>query len=129
MNVTRLVLTNCGADFHHWTAGIAMATGIAHKGEVIGAKVLTGSVIDLMRKPELLIEAKECFNGELAREGIDYAPLLATKTLPPADLNFAEMETYRQRLKTSILNMAGAYRAPQIKLAVAERITIRALYG
>ena len=37
---------------HHWTAGVALATPIAHKGGVAGAKVLALSVIDCLEHPE-----------------------------------------------------------------------------
>ena len=37
-----------GVPFHHWAAGIAEATPIAHKGTVAGAKVMAGSVVDLL---------------------------------------------------------------------------------
>jgi len=43
--------------------GYCGSTSIAHKGTVAGAKVLAGSAIDLLVKPELLLQAKESFAG------------------------------------------------------------------
>ena len=38
--------------FHHWSAGAALATSIAHKGAVAGVKALATSVIDYLQQPE-----------------------------------------------------------------------------
>src|SRR5580700_4982185 len=46
---------------HNWSNAIAMATPIAHKGVVAGAKVMAMTVIDLLEKPELVKEAKTYF--------------------------------------------------------------------
>jgi len=46
---------------HHWTAGIAPTTSIAHKGAVAGAKVMAASIIDLLTSPELRAAAKKQF--------------------------------------------------------------------
>ena len=50
-----------GVPGHHWAAAIAEATSIAHKGSVAGAKVLAGSVVDLLTKPDLIPEARKTF--------------------------------------------------------------------
>src|SRR3546814_17137895 len=44
--------------FHHATAAMVMATPIAHKGTVAGAKAVAMTVIDLMTRPKLLADAK-----------------------------------------------------------------------
>ena len=51
-----------GVQAHHWTAGIAPTMSIAHKGAVVGAKVMAASVLDLLTSPELLAAAKKQFN-------------------------------------------------------------------
>jgi aminobenzoyl-glutamate utilization protein B len=94
-----------GVEAHHWSAGIAPATPIAHKGEVTGAKVLAGSMIDLMLEPGHLVRAKEWFDRGLAETGIAYAPLLPPETKPPLNLNREEMAKYRGRLKKFYLNV------------------------
>jgi aminobenzoyl-glutamate utilization protein B len=88
-----------GTEAHHWSAGIAPATPIAHKGEVTGAKVLAGSMIDLMLDSGHLVRAKRWFDRGLAEAGIDYSPLLPPETKPPLNLNREEMAKYRNRMK------------------------------
>jgi aminobenzoyl-glutamate utilization protein B len=86
---------------HHWAATIAVATSIAHKGEVAGAKVLAGSMVDLLTKPELLAKAKETFKKEVA--GATYKPLLPADQKPPLTLNVEEMAKYREQMKPHYL--------------------------
>ena len=88
-----------GTEAHHWSAGIAPATPIAHKGEVVGAKVLAGTLVDLLTEPKHLVGAKKWFDKELAAAGIAYAPLLPKGTKPPLHLNREEMAKYRSRMK------------------------------
>src|SRR5262249_60191269 len=38
---------------HHWTAGITPTMSIAHKGAVVGAKVMSASILDLLTSVEL----------------------------------------------------------------------------
>ena len=99
-----------GAEFHNWSAGIVTATSISHKGEVVGAKVLTGSMLDLMTKPELLAKAKDWFDKELAAMGVTYKPLLPPETKPPLQLNVEEMGKYREQLKKFYLNVPIQFR-------------------
>jgi aminobenzoyl-glutamate utilization protein B len=86
-----------GVAFHHWAAGVATATSIAHKGTVAGAKVLAGSMVDLLTRPELLAKAKETFKKEVA--GATYRPLLPPDQKPPLTLNAEEMAKYRNQMK------------------------------
>jgi aminobenzoyl-glutamate utilization protein B len=86
-----------GVPFHHWAAAIAEATSIAHKGTVAGAKVMAGSVIDLLTQPALLAKAKETFAEEVA--GSTYTSLLPPDQKPPVDLNAEEMAKYRGELR------------------------------
>ena len=70
-----------GVPFHHWTAGVALASSIAHKGAVAGTKALAGAVIDLLTDPALVQRAKETFREELG--GVTYRPLLPAGQKPP----------------------------------------------
>jgi len=88
---------------HHWAATIAVATSIAHKGEVVGSKVLAGSMMDLLTKPELLAKAKETFKKEVA--GATYRPLLPPGQKPPVTLNVEEMAKYRELMKPHYLRV------------------------
>jgi aminobenzoyl-glutamate utilization protein B len=60
---------------HNAQSAMAMATPIAHKGAVVGAKAVAMTVIDLMTKPQILVEAKDYFqNVELKVD--HYQPLI-----------------------------------------------------
>lgn len=78
---------------HHWAAGVALATSIAHKGALAGAKVLAASVVECLLRPARVAEAKRTFKEEL--DGVAYAPLLPREQKPPVDLNRAMMEKFR----------------------------------
>ncbi len=83
--------------FHHWGAAIAEATSIAHKGSVAGAKVMAGSVVDLLTHPELLQKAKTSFEKEIA--GSTYRSLLPAGQEPPIELNLEAMAKFRDEMK------------------------------
>ena len=50
-----------GLPGHNWANAVTMATPIAHKGVVAGAKVVGMTVIDLLTKPELVDQAWKYF--------------------------------------------------------------------
>jgi aminobenzoyl-glutamate utilization protein B len=81
---------------HHWAAGVAPATSIAHKGAVAGAKVLAASVVDFLMDPKLVEEAKTTFKKETA--GFHYKSFLPPDQKPPVHLNKELMERYRPLL-------------------------------
>jgi aminobenzoyl-glutamate utilization protein B len=78
---------------HHWAAGVALATSIAHKGALAGAKVMASSIIECFTNPAIVEEAKRTFKEELG--GIEYRPLLPRDQKPPVELNRAMMEKFR----------------------------------
>jgi aminobenzoyl-glutamate utilization protein B len=78
---------------HHWGAGVALATSIAHRGAVAGAKVMAASIVECLRNPAIVAEAKRSFTEELG--GVAYRPLLPRDQKPPVELNRAMMEKYR----------------------------------
>jgi aminobenzoyl-glutamate utilization protein B len=86
-----------GVAYHHWCAGAALATSIAHKGSVAGAKALAGSVVDLLTDPALVRRAKETFAEEL--DGVTYRPLLPPDQKPPVALNREMMEAFRPQMR------------------------------
>lgn len=55
---------------HSWQIVSVGKTSLAHKGEIMAAKVLAGAVSDLMEKPEILAAARAEFN-ETAAAGYD----------------------------------------------------------
>ena len=81
---------------HHWAAGVAPATSIAHKGAVAGAKVLDSSVVDFLSDPKLVEEAKSTFKKETA--GYQYKSFLPPDQKPPIYLNKELMDRYRPLL-------------------------------
>ena len=84
--------------FHHWSASIAGATPIAHKGANAGAKVLAMTVLDFLTKPEKLDEAKEYFDNVQSKEDF-YRPMISEKDPPPFYLNTEKMEKYRDQME------------------------------
>jgi aminobenzoyl-glutamate utilization protein B len=78
---------------HHWAAGVALATSIAHKGALTGAKVMAASIVECLANPDVVAEAGRTFKEELA--GTDYRPLLPREQKPPVELNRAMMDKFR----------------------------------
>jgi aminobenzoyl-glutamate utilization protein B len=83
---------------HNWANGIAMATPIAHKGALAGAKVQALTLFDLMVKPELLTSAKAYFN-DVQTKGVKYQPFLRPSDKPSIWLNKETMDKYRPEMK------------------------------
>ena len=52
-----------GLQGHHWSNAVAMATPIAHKGVIAGAKVEAMTLLDLLLKPELVTKSWEYFKN------------------------------------------------------------------
>jgi aminobenzoyl-glutamate utilization protein B len=71
---------------HNVTAAMAMATPIAHKGAVVGAKAVALTVLDLMTSPELLAAAKSYFNTDQQKYD-HYDPMLTAADVPAVHLN------------------------------------------
>ncbi|MFM1814866.1 MAG: hypothetical protein RLZ98_1561 [Pseudomonadota bacterium] len=90
-----------GISFHHWAAGVALATPIAHKGAVSGAKVLAGTALDFLTNPSLVADAQRTFKDELA--GVEYKPMLPVGQEPPKTLNYDKMEPFREKMRAHYL--------------------------
>lgn len=87
-----------GTKGHHWADAIAMATPIAHKGSLAGAKATALTLIDLLTRPQVLANAKAYFTDVQTKE-VKYKPFI-TKDDPPAiNLNKETMERYRDQMK------------------------------
>ena len=82
---------------HNWANGIAMATPIAHKGAVAGAKVQAMNLLDLMTKPEFLASAKAYYTDVQTKDQ-KYIPLLRPTDKPAIWLNKATMDKYRPEM-------------------------------
>ena len=84
--------------FHHATAAMAMATPIAHKGTVAGAKAVAMTVIDLMTDPRLLANAKAYFN-DVQLKTQKYDPVLAPDDQPAIHRNEKIMKELRPEME------------------------------
>ena len=82
---------------HHWANAIAMATPIAHKGTIAGAKVQAMTIVDLLLRPEL-IEAAKAYFAEQTKEQ-KYEPLIGPADMPALDTNTRVMDTYRPEMR------------------------------
>src|SRR4029453_3742610 len=60
---------------HNWANAISMATPIAHKGVIAGAKVQAMTVLDVLMKPDLVQQAWDYFRNVQTKE-TKYKPLL-----------------------------------------------------
>jgi aminobenzoyl-glutamate utilization protein B len=86
-----------GTPGHNWADAIAMATPIAHKGVIAGAKTLSTTLIDMITDPKIIAEAWTYFK-EVQTKEVKYIPFL-DNTAPAVHLNKAIMEKYRPELK------------------------------
>jgi aminobenzoyl-glutamate utilization protein B len=83
---------------HNVTAAIAMATPIAHKGAVAGAKAVAMTVLDLMTTPKLIADAKTYFNT-VQQKDQKYDPVLTAADKPAIDLNTQLMAQMRPQME------------------------------
>jgi aminobenzoyl-glutamate utilization protein B len=83
---------------HSWENAIAMATPIAHKGSLAGAKVQAMTALDFMLNPALVKQAWEYFNNVQTKE-IKYQPLISPSDKPAIELNQEKMEKFRPEMK------------------------------
>jgi aminobenzoyl-glutamate utilization protein B len=88
-------------NFHHWAAGVPLATSIAHKGALAGAKVMAAAIVECLKNPAIVAEAKRTFKDEI--NGVEYRPLLPSDQKPPIDLNRATMDKYRALMEKHYL--------------------------
>ncbi len=87
-----------GLPGHHWSNAISMATPIAHKGIVYGAKAEAMTILDLLLKPEVLVKAKDYYKNEQTKD-IQYTPLVGEKDNPAIFLNKKIMTEFAPKLK------------------------------
>lgn len=90
---------------HHWSNAISMATPIAHKGIIAGAKAEATTLIDLLLRPELLQEAWKYYKTEQTKD-IQYTPLVGPRDIPAIYLNKDIMAQYKPQLQKYYYNPA-----------------------
>ena len=83
---------------HHWTSSIAMATPIAHKGVVAGAKVQALTMLDFLTRPELVTQAWDYFRTVQTKD-MKYTSFLRPEDKPAIWLNDGLMARFRDQLK------------------------------
>lgn len=83
---------------HNWANAIAMATPIAHKGTTAGAKVLAMTMVDILTKPVLVLQAWDYFRNEQTKTE-KYQPLISATDRPAIWLNSKIMSQYRDEMK------------------------------
>jgi aminobenzoyl-glutamate utilization protein B len=83
---------------HSWANAIAMATPIAHKGVVAGAKVQAMTVLDVLLRPEVVSQSWEYFRN-VQTKNVTYTPLIRAEDTPAIWLNESTMANYRPEMK------------------------------
>ncbi|MFZ4428513.1 MAG: amidohydrolase [Saprospiraceae bacterium] len=87
-----------GLPGHHWANAIAMATPIAHKGVVAGAKAEAMTLLDLFLKPTLVEDAWTYFRTEQGMKQ-QYVPMVNPSDKPAVYLNLDIMGEFRPKLE------------------------------
>ena len=87
-----------GLPGHNWANSIAMATPIAHKGVVAGAKVQAMTILDILHTPQMVTDAWDYFNTVQTKD-IKYKPFFAPTDKPPIHLNADIMAQYRPEMR------------------------------
>jgi len=87
-----------GGPGHNWANGVSMATPIAHKGVVAGAKVQAMTALDLLLHPELVTQAWDYFRNVQTKE-VKYQSFIRPGDKPAIWLNQKTMEQYRPQMK------------------------------
>ena len=87
-----------GTKGHHWGDAIAMATPIAHKGSLAGAKATALTLVDIFTNTKIVTEAKDYFVN-VQTKNTKYKPFLSEKDPAPIYLNKEIMDKYREKMK------------------------------
>lgn len=82
---------------HNWTDAIAMATPIAHKGVVAGAKVVAMTTLDLLTDEKLRKAAKDYFVNVQTKTQ-QYLPVISADDKPAIEINADIMARYKPEL-------------------------------
>jgi aminobenzoyl-glutamate utilization protein B len=94
-----------GTKGHHWADAIAMATPIAHKGSLAGAKATALTLIDMLTKPAIIDSAKSYFTNVQTKD-VKYKPFITANDPPATYLNTEIMARYREEMKKFYYNPA-----------------------
>jgi aminobenzoyl-glutamate utilization protein B len=83
---------------HNALSAMAMATPIAHKGAVAGAKAVALTVLDMMQTPKLVADAKTYFK-DVQLKTDTYAPLISASDKPAVWINARNMREMRPAME------------------------------
>jgi aminobenzoyl-glutamate utilization protein B len=87
-----------GLPSHHWSAAVAMATPVAHKGATQGAKVEAMTIVDLLLRPQLIQQARDYFQNVQGKQA-QYRPFIRDSDKPAITSNSVVMEKFRPELQ------------------------------
>jgi aminobenzoyl-glutamate utilization protein B len=94
-----------GTSAHNWSAAIAEATPVAHKGATTGAKVEAMTVVDLLLKPGVITQAWDYFRTIQGKEAV-YTPFPGENDTPAIWLNEPLMQQLRPAMAKYYYNPA-----------------------
>jgi aminobenzoyl-glutamate utilization protein B len=87
-----------GVTYHHWSAAIAEATPVAHKGATAGAKVQALTMLDILGRPALVDSAWSFFRNVQTKD-TKYQPLIRPEDRPALELNENILAKYRPEMR------------------------------
>jgi aminobenzoyl-glutamate utilization protein B len=87
-----------GGPGHNWADGVAMATPIAHKGVIAGAKAQAMTILDILTQPEIVEKAWDYFKNVQTKD-MKYTSFIRDGDKPATFLNEKIMEKYRPLMK------------------------------
>jgi aminobenzoyl-glutamate utilization protein B len=83
---------------HSWANAVSMATPIAHKGVVAGAKATAMTMLDLLLDPGLVARAWDYFRNTQTRD-VQYKSFLRPEDKPALWMNERVMNEFRPRMR------------------------------
>ena len=83
---------------HHWSSAVAMATPIAHKGVVAGAKAHAMTMLDLLLQPALIEQAWDYFRNVQTKD-MQYEALIGPDDTPAIWMNKGIMDRHRPEMR------------------------------
>ena len=87
-----------GGPGHNWANGIAMATPVAHKGSLAGAKAQALTLLDLFLDGKTVDAAWDYFNDVQTPEQ-EYIPFITPDDKPAIFLNEKIMQEWRPQMR------------------------------
>jgi aminobenzoyl-glutamate utilization protein B len=83
---------------HNWANAIAMATPIAHKGNIAGSKVVAMTIVDLLTKPDL-VQAARTYLTDVQLKEQKPESFLSDTDMPQIQINRETMARFRPEMQ------------------------------